>query len=64
MEQFNSSSDVLVAKLANFADTKNFISMAKEFHRITLDLIGKVSHCNRTSIHCLSSEMEIELLVF
>jgi len=42
MEQFNSSSDILVEKLYSLADGVTNVSMVEEFHRITLDLIGKV----------------------
>ena len=44
MEQFNASCDVLLAKLAKLADGKTEVSMADEFNRITLDIIGKVSY--------------------
>lgn len=42
MEQFNSSSDVLVGKLRESADGTRKVSMVEEFQRLTLDLIGKV----------------------
>lgn len=41
--QFNSVADSLVAKLAKIADGKTVIDMADEFHKVTLDVIGKVS---------------------
>lgn len=42
MEQFNTTSDALVAKLQRYTDGKTNVSMLEEFHRISLDLIGKV----------------------
>ena len=42
MEQFNTTSDALVAKLQRYTDGKTNVSMLEEFHRISLDLMGKV----------------------
>ena len=44
MKQFNSTSDLFIQKLRKEADGRALISMQDEFHRITLDLIGKVKY--------------------
>lgn len=59
MEQFNSTSDALVAKLQKFTDGKTNVSMLEEFHRISLDIIGKVcvdknTHSYNVCQNCLA----------
>ena len=42
MTAFNSSCDLFLAKLDEMADGETVVDMAKEFARVTLDVIGKV----------------------
>ena len=42
MSAFNSSCDLFLAKIDEMADGKTVVDMAKEFARVTLDVIGKV----------------------
>ena len=42
MPAFNESCDLFLAKLDNMADGKTVVDMAREFARVTLDVIGKV----------------------
>ena len=42
MTAFNSSCDLFLAKLDEMADGETVVDMAKEFARVTMDVIGKV----------------------
>ena len=44
MTAFNSSCDLFLAKMDEMADGETVVDMAKEFARVTLDVIGKVGH--------------------
>ncbi|XP_070550233.1 cholesterol 24-hydroxylase-like [Ptychodera flava] len=43
MDQFNSSVDLLIAKLRKKADGKSIVSMSEEFLRLGIDIIAKVA---------------------